>query len=104
MSIHEDFLRSIQEKRVVRVKFNSISKGLIERKCIPYDFGPGKRIDGYHFYDLDSQDSKGPHNLSEIPERVLELKVLDEHFEPSKYVTWKPPYGWHIKRDWGEFS
>jgi hypothetical protein len=107
MSIKDDFLKAIHEKRMVRVKLNSKSKGIIKRKCIPFDFGPGTNIrdglDRYHFYDLESPDT-GSHVLLQLPERVLELELLQETFDPKTYVTWPAPYKWHVKRDWGEYS
>ena len=78
---------------------------IIIRKCIPFDFGPSSRcndeLNRFHFWDLDSPD--GSHNLSIHPEQLLEIKILDERFDPKDYVTWKPT-NWVVKRDWGAFS
>lgn len=102
--IHEIFLSSIHGKFVVQVCFNSIEKGKITRKCIPYDFGPSNRYkdgnDRYHFYDLDSPDGK--HTLSILFEQINEIVILEETFEPGDYVKWTPK--WHTKRDWGAYS
>ncbi|CAD7767225.1 MAG: hypothetical protein DNFNHJIP_00632 [Candidatus Argoarchaeum ethanivorans] len=61
------FLKAIHEKKVLRVKVNSHEKGIIIRKCIPFDFGSSRRykdgLNRYHFWDLDSPD--GSHNLSD---------------------------------------
>jgi len=106
MALKDDFLKSIHEKRIVRITFNSYEKGIITRNCIPYDFGMSrnpKLQDGrerYHFYDLNSPD--GQHNLSILPEQLLKLELLAEHFEPAQYVTWKPR--WFVQRDWGKYS
>jgi len=101
---HDDFIEAINNKDVVSVTVNSQEKGMIKRKCIPFDFGPSRRYkDGkerYHFYDLDSPD--GSHNLSILPEQLMDLSILGEHFEPGEYVTWTPK--WYVSRDWGEFS
>lgn len=104
MDKHEIFLEAINKKRKLKVRVNSHEKGIISRECIPFDFGPGKRYpDGqnrYHFYDLDSPD--GSHNLSILPEQLLEIEIVDESFEPGDYVHWPP--NWSVKRDWGESS
>lgn len=99
-----EFINAINNKRVLEVKFNSKEKGVIVRKCIPFDFATSKRykdnIERYHFYDLDSPSGK--HNLSILPEQIIEIKVLDETFNPSDYITWKT--NWSISRDWGIYS
>jgi len=106
MATHQEiFLSSIHGKRIVKLQFDSNEKGLIERICIPFDFGPSRRYkdgaDRYHFYDLDSPDGK--HNLSILPEQITELVMLDDVFEPGDYVTWVP-IKWIVARDWGNFS
>ena len=105
MEPNEHFLKAIHEKKVLRVKVNSDEKGIIIRKCIPFDFGPSRRykdgLNRYHFWDLDSPE--GHHNLSIRPEQLLEIEILDETFDPQDYVTWRP-INWFVKRDWGEFS
>lgn len=105
METKEHFLKAIREKKVLRVRVNSYEKGIIIRKCIPFDFGPSSRcndeLNRFHFWDLDSPD--GSHNLSIHPEQLLEIKILDERFDPKDYVTWKPT-NWVVKRDWGAFS
>jgi hypothetical protein len=100
-----DFLKAIEEKRKIKVTFNSQSKGIVTRICIPFDFGPSRRNlkenpDRYHMYDLDSPDGK--HTLSILPEQLLEIHILDECFDPSEYITWEP--NWFVKRDWGTYS
>jgi hypothetical protein len=104
MNIHDAFIEAIHNKRFVSIIADTYEKGIIERKCIPFDFGPSSRIkDGqnrYHFWDLNSPD--GPHNLPLLPVQLLKLKILEEHFDPKDYVYWKP--NWHIQRDWGEYS
>lgn len=104
MTTKDLFLKAIHEKRVVEIVFNSIEKGIITRKCIPFDYGPSRKYndgsDRYHFYDLNSPD--GRHNLSIQPGQLLKIALLGESFEPSIYVTWKPR--WFVSRDWGEFS
>mgnify|MGYP006291281609 CR=1 FL=1 len=104
MDNHNIFLASINEKKVVKVKINSYEKGIIIRKCIPFDFGPSRKYkDGenrYHFYDLDSPD--GSHTLSILPHQLREIEILNETFNPGDYVNWTPK--WFVKRDWGQYS
>jgi hypothetical protein len=104
MGNKEIFLQAINEKKKVKIKANTDERGLIERICIPFDFGPG-RIDNfktnrYHFYDLNSPD--GSHILSILPEKLVDIYMLDEEFEPGDYVKWTPK--WFVKRDWGNYS
>ncbi|MBS1504537.1 MAG: hypothetical protein JST32_20925 [Bacteroidetes bacterium] len=105
MASHYDiFIFAINEKRHTRVMVNSYEKGIIERTCIPFDFGPSRRykdgLDRYHFYDLDSPDGK--HNLSILPDQLLNIEFLDIIFDPAEYVTWTP--NWFVTRDWGMHS
>ena len=104
MNNHETFLHAITNKTVIELIFNSKEKGVITRKCIPYDFGPSSKSSKikYHFHNLNSP--KGPHPLPVLPEQIIEIKLLNESFDPANYVTWKPPYNWFIKRDWGIYS
>jgi hypothetical protein len=101
----EKFIKAIKEKRIISVKFNSQDKGEITRKCLPFDFGPWRRKinpnpDRYHLYDLDSPD--GQHNLSILPDQIIEISLLDEYFDPANYINWTP--SWFIIRDWGIYS
>lgn len=104
MNMHEIFLKAIHEKCIISIDVNSVEKGVITRTCVPYDFGPSRKFrDGqnrYHFYDLDSPE--GSHNLSILPDQLLKIKILDNHFDPKDYINWSPK--WFVKRDWGPFS
>jgi len=104
MAQHDIFLKAIHEKWMILIDVNSFEKGFIQRKCVPYDFGPSRKFkDGqnrYHFYDLNSPE--GSHNLSILPEQLLNIQILDEKFSPGDYVKWKP--NWYVPRDWGEYS
>lgn len=107
MDNHKIFLYAIEKKEVVELTFESKEKGVITRECIPFDFGPSRRNlkinpSKYHFYDLDSP--KGAHPLPVLPEQVIKIKLLDKTFDPANYITWEPPYNWHIQRDWGAYS
>jgi hypothetical protein len=101
---YELFIESLNSKKIIIVTFDSHEKGVITRTCIPFDFGPSRRYkdgqDRYHFYDLDSPD--GSHNLSILPEQIVDISISEESFEPGIYVTWTP--NWFVKRDWGKYS
>ena len=100
----EVFKSCIDNKVLVQVTFKSQEKGILTRKCVPYDYGPSRRFrDGrerYHFYDLDSPE--GQHNLSVLPEQVINLQEMDEHFDPANFITWTP--NWFMARNWGKYS
>ena len=100
----EVFLEAINKKLILEVTFDSYEKGKITRTCIPFDFGPSRRYkdgqDRYHFYDLDSPE--GSHNLSILPNQVVNLTLTDQGFDPGDYVTWTP--NWFLDRDWGRYS
>lgn len=95
------FFEAIDEKCLIEVTFKSYEKGVITRKCIPFDYALSKiyhdGIKYYHFYDLDS--SNGAHNLALKEEQLLKIVKLKEHFNPEDIVTWVP--NWTYKRDWG---
>lgn len=100
----DTFIKAIHEKRMLKVKVNSIEKGIILRKCIPFDYGPSRKYNDkqnrHHFYDLDSPN--GSHNLSILPSQLITIEILDETFDPKDYITWQPK--WIVSRDWGNFS
>lgn len=100
----ELFIKAIQEKLVVVITFNSKEKGYLKRKCIPFDFGPSRRTkdqsDRYHFYDLDSPD--GQHNLSILPNQLINIEITEITFDPRDYIKWTP--NWFLKRNWGSYS
>ncbi|HSR88931.1 MAG TPA: hypothetical protein VLK22_00835 [Candidatus Udaeobacter sp.] len=106
MNYHQIFLNAIQDKIIVKVRFNSQEKGIIERLCIPFDFGPSRRQnlvenpDRYHFYDLDSPERQ--HTLSILPNQIISIEATAKSFDPAQYITWTPK--WFIKRDWGIYS
>ena len=107
MDNHQNFLKAIAEKKIVKLRFNARQKGIIERSCIPYDFGPSKIFlspnpSRYHFYDLDSPN--GAHNLSIMIEQVILIEITEQNFDPANYIKWPPPYNWFITRDWGMYS
>ncbi len=101
----DTFINAIHDRRYLEVVFNSKEKGVITRTCIPFDYGPSRRIkeqsNRFHFYDLNSPDGK--HTLSILPEQLMSIKALDQVFDPADYVTWAP-IQWFIPRDWGIYS
>jgi hypothetical protein len=101
---YDDFIDAIHLKKLVSVTINTENKGTIIRKCIPFDFGPSRKykdgLDRYHFWDIDSPE--GSHNLSILPEQLMNIGILDEEFNPSDYISWTP--NWYIKRNWGSSS
>ena len=99
------FLQAIHEKRLLSIDFIAKEDNLLRnRKCVPFDFGASRKFkdnsDRFHFLDLNSPDGK--HNLSLLPTQIQRIELLDETFEPSKYITWTP--NWIIDRDWGIYS
>lgn len=105
MNMHNLFISAIHEKKIVKVSIDTKEKGVIERTCIPFDFGPSRRNlkvnpDRYHFYDLDSPE--GSHNLSITRNQLTNIEKLEETFDPANYISWEP--NWFIWRDWGDYS
>lgn len=102
--MYDDFITAINDKKVIKITFDSAEKGIITRNCIPFDYGPSRRYkdgkDRYHMYDLDSPD--GSHNLSILPENLNALEITEDFFEPGDYVKWTP--NWYVARDWGKYS
>ena len=103
---HQAFIKAIEEKKLVKVRFNSFEKGVIERVCVPFDFVPSSRArnqeNKYQFYDLNSPN--GEHNLPLFPFQIVSINILQEVFDPAVYITWNAPYNWKIRREWGIYS
>ena len=100
----QKFIHAIQEKRIVKVKVDTREKGIIERRCIPFDYGPSskskEKSDKYHLFTLDSPGDS--HVLSILPIQLLSIELENENFNPGDYISSKT--NWHIERDWGEYS
>ena len=96
---YQNFIQAINEKKVVKLEFNSKEKWNSIRTCIPFDFWPSRKfkdwIDRYHFYDLDSPEWS--HNLSILSEQVISITITDKDFNPADYIKWTPNR--FIKRD-----
>ncbi|WP_353095846.1 hypothetical protein [Tissierella praeacuta] len=82
----------------------TVEKREIVRQCIPFDYGTSRKykygFDRYHFYTLNSPE--GNHNLSVLPDQVLNIELMNKTFDPADYIKWKP--NWIIDRDWGDYS
>ncbi|MFD0992630.1 hypothetical protein [Tenacibaculum geojense] len=102
--IQETFRVAINEKLMVRVTFISKNKGILTKFCIPFDIGPSRRFKDksqrYHFFAIDNK--LGNHNLSILPNQILNIEVTTSTFNPANYISWKPC--WFIKRNWGIYS
>ena len=101
----ENFIKSIHEKKKIRLTFHSQKdNAIITRLCTPMDFGVGRialnRAERYHLWDYESKS--GNHTLSLLPEKIVKMEFTNIDFEPSDFVIWTT--NWIIKRDWGKFS
>jgi hypothetical protein len=101
----DEFIGAIQTKSKIRLTFYSKEDGhALTRTCAPMDYGPSRRAhnksDRYHSWDYDSDTER--HTLSLLPDQVINIEVLPEHFDPAEFVTWQPD--WLVQRDWGVYS
>lgn len=105
---HQLFLDAIATKRRISVRFNHPKERReMVRTCAPLDFGPLRgSIDPeprYQLWDLDAR--RKPFNVALRAGDILEMKLLDETFDPSAIITWAFKAGaWAVPRDWAEFS
>lgn len=108
MKFREKFIQAINAKSKLHVTFFSKEDNRsLTRLCAPFDIGPSSKAkdkaDRYHFWDYDSDI--GSHTLSLIDEQVIDIKILDEKFEPSDIITWSfKPNSWYLQRNWGAYS
>lgn len=99
------FIQAIHDRRKIRVRFFSEQdNAVLTRLCAPMDFGPGKKIreknDRYWVWDYESDT--GVHPLGLRPERIEDMVILDDQFDPAEFVTWET--AWIVDRDWGRYS
>lgn len=99
---HALFIKSLHEKRILTIVYDSKDKGVITRKCAPLDYGPSQRKgkvfpgDKYHVYDLNSPD--GAHPIAMSPDRIVSMAATNDFFNPSSFITWE--VHWIIPRNW----
>ncbi|QXP71527.1 hypothetical protein H0I29_05425 [Polaribacter sp. R2A056_3_33] len=102
--MRKEFLKSINDKLIVNLTFRTVGGNIVTGKCIPYDLGPSRKYrdksQRYHFLILNGP--KGKHNISILPIQILKIELTNTHFNPSRYIKWKP--NWHLKRNWGVYS
>lgn len=97
----QEFISAIRSKNKIRVTFYSKKdQEELTRVCAPMDYGQSRVYkdgkDRFFLWDYDSD--AGAHTLSILPEQVINMQFLEECFEPSGFVTWKP--NWIVSRDW----
>ncbi|QNW96945.1 hypothetical protein [Acinetobacter seifertii] len=108
MKFKEIFTQAINTKSKIQVTFFSKEDNTsLTRLCAPFDIGPSNRFkdktDRYHLWDYDSDT--GSHTLPLVDEQVIDIKILDEKFEPSDIINWNfKPNSWYLPRDWGNYS
>lgn len=102
------FIAAIHSKNKIRLTFYSKADGTqLVRTCAPMDYGPSRRAkdkqDRFHFWDYDSDTAS--HTLSLLPDQVVQLQVLPDHFDPAEFVTWNTATSpWFVARNWGAYS
>jgi len=97
----QSFVDAINDTNLVELTFNSKNQGVLERKCIPLDYGPmAKSSSGEMKYHFHNTDSDHPMPISE--EQIIKMQILEEKFDPETIVHWVP--SWNIERDWGTVS
>lgn len=99
------FIAAIHSKSKLRVTFFSKEDRCnIIRTCAPMDFGPSNKAkdksDRFHMWDYESD--KKNHTLSLLPNQVVSIEILAQHFEPGEFITWQT--NWFVQRDWGQYS
>ncbi|MFT5720471.1 MAG: hypothetical protein ACI9W6_000767 [Motiliproteus sp.] len=95
------FINSIHNQTKVALTFFSKEKSRnLTRLCAPLDYGPSRRAynkaDRYHFWDYEAD--KKNHNISLLPEQIINMEFTSEAFNPSVFVT--KLNNWIVPRDW----
>lgn len=105
---HQVFLDAIAKKQRLSVRFfDKKERRERVRICAPLDYGPLRgSTDGFDRYQLwDLEGKRKPLNLPLLPDDILEMRPLEETFDPAAIITWAfKPGAWHVSREWGEFS
>ena len=102
---HQTFVQAIHFKKKLKLTFFSKEdQAHLIRTCAPMDFGPSRiatnKSNRYHFWDYDSDAQS--HTLSLLPQQVIQIKAIEDYFNPAEFVKWQPR--WFLPRDWGRFS
>jgi hypothetical protein len=88
---HEQFLTAIKDHKKVNVRFYSKpDSGLLDRVCVPMDYGAGENPDGLNRYWLwDDASESSDHKLGLVSQQIVEMSILGEVFDPAQFVV--PP-------------
>jgi len=106
--VKDVFIQAIRDKRKIELTFHSDEDGRpITRKCAPMDYGPSRKAKDktprFHVWDYESD--KKPHPLLLHRKKIIDMRVLDEEFDPAEFITWDVGAApWFVVRDWGEYS
>lgn len=86
---HEQFLAAIKDRKKVNVRFYSKpDSGVVDRVCVPMDYGPGENSDGLNRYWLwDESSEAGDRKLGLMPQQIVEMSILGEVFDPTQFVA-----------------
>ena len=89
-NIYSTMVDAIRDKSVVDIIWNE-SKA----RALPIDIVKKSGLNVYNFF----VQMDGEIKPVQIPEAdISEISITGKHFDPTKYVTWKP--NWQISRDW----
>lgn len=100
---HKTFIEAINTKRKVRVRFYSVAdSGVVDRVCVPLDYGPGTgNQDGLNRYWLwDDSRNDGSQTVGLLPKEIVDLQLLGEPFDPAQFTSRSAT--WLTPRDWGD--
>jgi hypothetical protein len=102
ISNHYQFIEAIREKRKVNLRFYSkADSGVLDLVCAPLDYGlqaeSPSEIKRYSLWDYAS--SNGSHTLNLLPDQVLDIRLLGDHFDPAEFGMQPTP--WSVTRNWG---
>lgn len=107
MELLQEFTDAIRARNMVRIVFRlRDGEPLLDRIFAPLDFGKSRkafdRVDRFWLWDEGASDRRP---LGLLLRQIEAMEVLDDHFDPSQFVTWDVKSSpWRISRDWGQFS
>ena len=90
---HKEFIRAIQEKNKVCLRFFSkADSSVVDLVCAPMDYGPGTDahdgVNRYWFWDYSS--NTGSPTLGLFSEQVLDVRILGDSFDPADFKATPP--------------